>query len=290
MYSGTSRWEGSSASTTISATMATPSSACRGAIASIPTPTPTQHSSNGAKTSAPERSPRNQVPQTVPTCPGGITPPNCGDLAPNTGLTAVPATTAATSAATTSATRSVTVTGLADCGGSKVILPERQLRSQRALALRAPTRQSAISTPADWMVGALVDLYQAAARQLGVSVSYEAPDIHDIGRMSQLIEAAIETRPSGLVVSLPNPAALAPAIRHAGRAGIPVISINSGADAFKTLGTLLHVGEDEYQAGYDAGERMRAYHVHRTLCVIPEAGNPDLQQRCRGFAAALAAA
>jgi simple sugar transport system substrate-binding protein len=131
---------------------------------------------------------------------------------------------------------------------------------------------------------------QAAARQLGVSVSYEAPDIHDIARMSQLIEAAIATRPSGLVVSLPTPTALAPAIRAAERAGIPVISINSGSGAFAKLGTLLHVGEDEYQAGYDAGERMRAYHVHRTLCVIPEAGNPDLQQRCRGFAAALAAA
>jgi len=131
---------------------------------------------------------------------------------------------------------------------------------------------------------------QAAARQLGVSVSYEAPDIHDIARMSQLIEAAIATRPSGLIVSLPNPAALAPAIRAAERAGIPVVSINSGSGAFAKLGTLLHVGENEYQAGYDAGQRMRAYHVHRTLCVIPEAGNPDLQQRCRGFAAALAAA
>jgi simple sugar transport system substrate-binding protein len=127
---------------------------------------------------------------------------------------------------------------------------------------------------------------QAAARQLGVSVRYEAPDIHDIARMSQLIEAAIATRPSGLVVSVPNPVALAPAVRAAERAGIPVVSINSGSGAFAKLGTLLHVGENEYQAGYDAGQRMRAYHVHRTLCVIPEAGNPDLQQRCRGFAAA----
>ena len=131
---------------------------------------------------------------------------------------------------------------------------------------------------------------QTAAAQLGVSVTYEAPDIHDIARMGQLIQAAVATRPSGLVVSLPNPAALAPAIHAAEQAGIPVISINSGSGAFAKLGTLLHVGENEYQAGYDAGQRMRAYHVHRTLCVIPEAGNPDLQQRCRGFAAALTAA
>jgi simple sugar transport system substrate-binding protein len=131
---------------------------------------------------------------------------------------------------------------------------------------------------------------EAAAAQLGVSVTYEAPDIHDIARMRQLIEAVIATRPAGLVVSLPTPDALAPAIRAAERAGIPVVSINSGSGAFAKLGTLLHVGEDEYRAGYDAGERMRAYHVHRTLCVIPERGNPDLEQRCRGFAAALTAA
>jgi len=131
---------------------------------------------------------------------------------------------------------------------------------------------------------------EAAAAQLGVSVTYEAPDIHDIARMREMIRNATATRPAGLVVSLPNPAALAPAIRAAERAGIPVISINSGSAAFAKLGTLLHVGENEYQAGYDAGGRMRAYHVHRTLCVIPELGNPDLQQRCRGFAAALTAA
>ena len=56
---------------------------------------------------------------------------------------------------------------------------------------------------------------QAAAAQLGVSVTYEAPDRYSNARMSQLIEAAIATRPAGLVVSLPNPAALA---ASAGRA------------------------------------------------------------------------
>ena len=131
---------------------------------------------------------------------------------------------------------------------------------------------------------------EAAAAQLGVSVTYEAPDTYDLARMRQLIQAAVATRPAGLVVSLPNPGALAPAIRAAERSGIPVVSINSGSGAFAKLGTLLHVGEDEYQAGYDVGLRMRAYHVHRTLCVIHEAGNLDLEQRCRGFAAALSAA
>ncbi|MGB0091664.1 MAG: substrate-binding domain-containing protein [Solirubrobacteraceae bacterium] len=130
---------------------------------------------------------------------------------------------------------------------------------------------------------------EAAAAQLGVSVTYEAPDTYDIARMRQLIQTATATRPAGLVVSLPNPTALAPAIHAAERAKLPVISINSGSDAFAKLGTLLHVGQSEYQAGHAAGQRMRTRHVHRALCVIHEAGNLALEQRCRGFAAALAA-
>jgi simple sugar transport system substrate-binding protein len=130
---------------------------------------------------------------------------------------------------------------------------------------------------------------EAAASQLGVSVTYEAPDTYDISRMREMIRDATATRPAGLVVSLPNPTALAPAIRAAEQAGIPVVSINSGSDGFRRLGTLLHVGEDEYSAGYAAGRRMSARHVRHALCVIHEPGNLDLEQRCRGFAAALAA-
>ena len=130
---------------------------------------------------------------------------------------------------------------------------------------------------------------EAAAAQLGVSVTYEAPDTYSIARMRQLIEAATVSRPAGLVVSLPNPDALAPSIHAAERAGIPVISINSGSDAFARVGALLHVGEGEYQAGYAAGRRLRDDHVRRTLCVIHEVGNAALEQRCRGLAAALGA-
>jgi simple sugar transport system substrate-binding protein len=128
---------------------------------------------------------------------------------------------------------------------------------------------------------------EAAAAQLGVSVTYEAPDTYSIVRMRELIEAAAASRPAGLVVSLPNPDALAPAIHAAERAGIPVISINSGSDAFRRVGALLHVGEGEYEAGYAVGGRLRAAHVRRVLCVIHEIGNAALEQRCRGLAAAL---
>jgi simple sugar transport system substrate-binding protein len=129
-----------------------------------------------------------------------------------------------------------------------------------------------------------------AARQFDITVTYEAPDIYDVGRMSQMINTAVATHPAGLVVSLPDPQQLALAIRKAIREGIPVISINSGSDSFRRLGILLHVGQPEYAAGLGAGKRMAAEGVRHPLCVIQEAGNVGLQERYRGFAHAIAAA
>jgi len=129
-----------------------------------------------------------------------------------------------------------------------------------------------------------------AARELDIPVSYEALAEYDPGRMRQLIETAVKTHPAGLVVSLPDPVQLAPAIRQAERAGIPVVSINSGSESFRKLGILLHVGQPEYAAGLGAGKRMAAEGIEHPLCVIQEAGNIGLEERYRGFASAIAAA
>ena len=75
-----------------------------------------------------------------------------------------------------------------------------------------------------------------AAHQVGANVTYEAPDTYDVRRMAQLIDDAVAHKPNGLVVTIPDARALAPAIRRAVKAGIPVISINSGADVYKKLG------------------------------------------------------
>jgi simple sugar transport system substrate-binding protein len=126
-----------------------------------------------------------------------------------------------------------------------------------------------------------------AARETGVAVSYRAPDTFDVRRMAHLIDDAVADRPDGLVVSLPDPKALAPAIRRARRAGIPVVSINSGSDAFRRLGILAHVGQPEWRAGLEGGERMAAAGVRHAVCVDQEVGNAGLDLRCRAFAAGL---
>jgi simple sugar transport system substrate-binding protein len=127
---------------------------------------------------------------------------------------------------------------------------------------------------------------EAAARQMDVVVTYRAPDVYSLQRMETLIDQAVASRPDGLVVSLPE-RGLAAAVRRAVRAGIPVVSINSGSDFYKRLGVLAHVGQPEDRAGFQAGERLARAGVRRALCVNQQIGNQGLDARCRGLARAM---
>lgn len=125
---------------------------------------------------------------------------------------------------------------------------------------------------------------EEAARDTGINVEYRSPETFDMVAMSQLIDAAVNQEPDGLVVSIPDADALGPSIERAVAAGIPVISINSGSDVSKGLGALLHVGQDEYDAGLAAGELLAGLGGSKGLCVNQEVGNVALDLRCQGFA------
>jgi simple sugar transport system substrate-binding protein len=123
----------------------------------------------------------------------------------------------------------------------------------------------------------------AAAKDLGVNVEYQAPGRFDMVAMSQLIDAAVASKPDGLVVSIPDANALGPAIKRAVDAGIPVISMNSGSDVAQSLGILTHVGQTEFEAGQGGGTQMAIAGVKHALCVNQEVGNTALDLRCNGF-------
>jgi simple sugar transport system substrate-binding protein len=127
---------------------------------------------------------------------------------------------------------------------------------------------------------------EAARRQLGVDVTYRSPEIYDVDAMSDLIREAVASHPDGLVVSIPSPELEAP-IRAAIEAGVPVVSINSGSDVARRVGTLAHVGQPEEQAGYKAGKRLVKAGAHNAVCANQEVGNEGLDLRCAGFARAL---
>ena len=122
-----------------------------------------------------------------------------------------------------------------------------------------------------------------AAEDMGVEVEYQAPGTFDMVEMSNLINAAVASEPDGLIVSIPDADALGPAIQAAVDAGIPVISINSGADVFQEFGVLTHIGQTELIAGEQAGERLAEAGGTSALCVNQEVGNVALDQRCEGF-------
>ncbi|WP_220448553.1 sugar ABC transporter substrate-binding protein [Nonomuraea mesophila] len=121
---------------------------------------------------------------------------------------------------------------------------------------------------------------EAAGKQYGVQVTYQGDG--DPAKQSQLIDQAVSGKVDGIVVSMANPDALKEAVGKAVAAKIPVVTINSGAESSKAFGALTHVGQSEDVAGRGAGEQLKAAGVTKLVCVVHEAGNVGLDQRCKG--------
>ncbi len=127
-----------------------------------------------------------------------------------------------------------------------------------------------------------------AAKTTGVTAEYLAPETFDMPAMAKLLEAAIASKPDGLVVSIPDTDAIGPLVQNAVGAGIPVIVVDSGgSELSRKLGALLYMGQSEFDAGVLAGERVKALGVGKAVCVNHEVGNISLDDRCAGFAKGL---
>jgi simple sugar transport system substrate-binding protein len=121
---------------------------------------------------------------------------------------------------------------------------------------------------------------EQAGKDLGVTVTYQGDG--DAAQQANLINAAVADKANGIVVSMANPDALSEPIKKAVAAGIPVITINSGQGQSAQLGALAHVGQDETVAGQGAGSKFKTEGVKHLLCVVHEAANIGLEQRCAG--------
>jgi simple sugar transport system substrate-binding protein len=121
---------------------------------------------------------------------------------------------------------------------------------------------------------------EAAGEDLGISVDYQSDG--DPQRQAQLIDAAVNQDVDGIVVSMANPDAIQDSVEAAVAAGIPVVTINSGGDRSAEFGAIGHVGQDERIAGQGAGAQLKDDGATGILCVIHEAGNIGLDERCSG--------
>jgi simple sugar transport system substrate-binding protein len=126
---------------------------------------------------------------------------------------------------------------------------------------------------------------EKGGKDMGVSLTYSSDG--DPQKQAQLIDAAVNQKVDGLVVSMANPGALKASVQKAVSAGIAVITINSGGAESKSFGALTHVGQDEQVAGAAVGNQLKADGVKNAICVIHEAGNVGLEQRCAAARQAL---
>jgi simple sugar transport system substrate-binding protein len=106
----------------------------------------------------------------------------------------------------------------------------------------------------------------------------------DPAKQSQLIDNAVAQEVDGIVVSMANPDGVEDSVKKAVDAGIPVVTINSGIERSAEFGALTHVGQSETVAGEAVGTRLADEGLSNALCVIQEAGNVGLEDRCAAAA------
>ncbi|MEV6791929.1 sugar ABC transporter substrate-binding protein [Streptomyces sp. NPDC051320] len=128
------------------------------------------------------------------------------------------------------------------------------------------------------------DIVQSGAKQAAakdnVQFLYSAGEQGN--EQAQLVQAAIDQKVDGIVVTLAKPDAVKAVVKKAVRAGIPVVTINSGGQYSKEVGALGHIGQDESVAGEAVGEQLNARGRKKAVCVIHEQGNVSLEDRCAG--------
>ncbi|MCX4531626.1 sugar ABC transporter substrate-binding protein [Streptomyces sp. NBC_00841] len=165
-------------------------------------------------------------------------------------------------------------------------------RAEERAARAAAEGRSAVNTPR-WTFAMVThsgdgdtfwDIVQNGAKQAAVKDNIKFLYSHndEAQQQAQLVQAAIDQKVDGLIVTLAKPDALKDVVAKATRAGIPVITVNSGSAESKAFGALTHIGQDESVAGEAVGDELNARGRKKALCILHEQGNIGHEQRCAG--------
>ncbi|MDT0452221.1 sugar ABC transporter substrate-binding protein [Streptomyces hesseae] len=128
------------------------------------------------------------------------------------------------------------------------------------------------------------DIVQNGAKQAAAKDNIKFLYAHDVegNKQAQNVQAMIDQKVDGLIVTLAKPDAMKDVVAKAEKAGIPVITVNSGSDKSKEFGALTHIGQDEVIAGEAVGEQLNQRGRKKAVCVLHEQGNVGHEQRCEG--------
>ncbi|WP_458254315.1 sugar ABC transporter substrate-binding protein [Streptomyces stephensoniae] len=128
------------------------------------------------------------------------------------------------------------------------------------------------------------DIVQKGAEQAAVkdNINFLYSHNDEGNQQAQLVQTAIDKKVDGLIVSLAKPDAMKAVVAKAVKAGIPVVTVNSGSAESKEFGALTHIGQDESIAGEAVGDELNERGRKKALCVLHEQGNVGHEQRCAG--------
>ncbi|MEV1045585.1 sugar ABC transporter substrate-binding protein [Streptomyces sp. NPDC049916] len=128
------------------------------------------------------------------------------------------------------------------------------------------------------------DIVQKGAEQAAVkdNINFLYSHNDEAQQQAQLVQTAIDKKVDGLIVSLAKPDAMKAVVAKAVKAGIPVVTVNSGSAESKEFGALTHIGQDETIAGEAVGDELNERGREKALCVLHEQGNVGHEQRCAG--------
>nr|WP_145486400.1 MULTISPECIES: sugar ABC transporter substrate-binding protein [Streptomyces] len=180
---------------------------------------------------------------------------------------------------------SVCLAGCSSTGGK---------RAEDARKAAVAQGRSAVNTPR-WTFAMIThsgdgdtfwDIVQSGAKQAAVkdNINFLYSHDDDAQQQAQLVDAAVDKKVDGIIVTLAKPDAMKAAVQRAEKAGIPVITVNSGSQESKAFGALTHIGQDETIAGEAVGDELNKRGRKKALCVLHEQGNVGHEQRCDGVA------
>ncbi|MDQ0793063.1 sugar ABC transporter substrate-binding protein [Streptomyces sp. B1I3] len=165
-------------------------------------------------------------------------------------------------------------------------------RAEERAAKQAAEGRSAVNTPR-WTFAMVThsgdgdtfwDIVQKGAQQAAdkdnINFLYSHND--EGQQQAELVQTAIDKKVDGLIVSLAKPDSMKTVVAKAVKAGIPVITVNSGSAESKAFGALTHIGQDESIAGEAVGDELGGRGRKKALCVLHEQGNVGHEQRCAG--------
>ncbi|MFE9763736.1 sugar ABC transporter substrate-binding protein [Streptomyces sp. NPDC005808] len=166
-------------------------------------------------------------------------------------------------------------------------------RAEDARQAAAAQGKAAVNTP-EWTFAMIThsgdgdtfwDIVQSGAEQAAVKDNINFLYSHDdeAQQQAQLVDAAVDKKVDGIIVTLAKPDAMKAAVARAEKAGIPVITVNSGSEESKAFGALTHIGQDETIAGEAVGDELNKRGRKKALCILHEQGNVGHEQRCAGI-------